>query len=113
MRIADDYELLVRTFLYTKYTHIPVCCYAQRFDGTNSQYADNVDSDGQGNIHDIQRRVRLTSIYYDVQIHNRLQQLGLDDSKWIKGDPFQTAKRYEKIHPTKHCEDIYIPDWAK
>ena len=68
MRIADDYELLVRTFLYTKYTHIPVCCYAQRFDGTNSQYADNVDSDGQGNIHDIQRRVRLTSIYYDIQI---------------------------------------------
>jgi glycosyltransferase involved in cell wall biosynthesis len=113
MRIADVYELLVRTFLYTKYTHIPVCCYAQRFDGTNSQYADNVDSDGQGNIHDIQRRVRLTSIYYDVQIHKRLQQLGLDDSKWIKGDPFQTAKRYEKIHPQKHCEDIYIPDWAK
>ena len=38
MRIADDYELLVRSFLYTRFTHIPVCCYAQRFDGNNSQY---------------------------------------------------------------------------
>ena len=32
-RIADDYELVVRSFLHTKFTHIPVCCYMQRFDG--------------------------------------------------------------------------------
>lgn len=113
MRIADDYELLVRTFLRTKFTHILVCCYAQRFDGKNSQYADNVDTDGQGNIHDIQRRVRLTAIYYDTLIHNRLKELGLNDDAWINGDPYKTAKLYEKIHPIKHCEDIYIPNWAK
>lgn len=113
MRIADDYELILRSFLYTKFTHIPLCCYAQRFDGTNSQYAKNTDSDGQGNINDIQRRVRLTAIYYDTAIHNRLVSLGLDDSKWIKGDPYKTAKLYETIHPVEHCEDVYMPDWSK
>ena len=114
MRIADDYELLLRTFLHTRFTHIPVCCYCQRFDGNNSQFAEaNKDSDGQGNINDIQRRLRLAAIYYDEAIHNRLEEYGLDDSKWIKGDPYETAKVYEKIHPTETCDDIYIPDWAK
>ena len=113
MRIADDYELLVRTFLYTKYTHIPVCCYAQRFDGNNSQYKKNEDNDGQGNIEDIQRRVRLITIYYQNEIHNRLEEVGLDDSKWIPGDPYESAYIYKKIHPTKFYEDVYIPKWAK
>ena len=113
MRIADDYELLVRSFLYTRFTHIPVCCYAQRFDGNNSQYKNEYEeSDGQGNIADIQRRVRLVSIFYQKEIHNRLEELGLDDSQWVEGDPYETAHIYEKIHPSKTCEDVYTPDWA-
>ena len=116
-RIADDYELLIRSFLKTKFTHIKCCCYAQRFDGQNSQYQESNDSDGQGNISDIQRRVRLISIYYDEQIHNRLNEIGLDDSRWIKGDPYETAKLYEQIHLKENYnefyEDIYIPEWAK
>jgi len=114
MRIADDYELLIRTFFKTRFTHIHICCYAQRFDGNNSQYKNEIpDSDGQGNISDIQRRVRLASIFYDEDIHNRLEELGLDDSKWIKGDPYETAHVYEKLHLLEMCEDVYIPDWAK
>lgn len=110
-RIADDYELIVRSFLNTKFTHIPVCCYAQRFDGNNSQYKKNSDSDGQGNIEDIQRRVRLISIYYKDKIHNRLEELGLDDSKWIPGDPYKSAHIYKELHPLETCEDTYIPEW--
>lgn len=109
MRIADDYELIVRSFLKTRFTHIRACCYAQRFDGNNSQFQTNEDTDGQGNIDDIQRRVRLTSIYYDKQIHNRLEELGLDDSKWIEGDPYVTAHIYQNIHPEEVCEDEYFP----
>jgi len=116
-RIADDYELIVRSFLKTKFTHISLCCYAQRFDGNNSQYKDNKDTDGQGNINDIQRRVRLISIYYGDEIHNRLEQVGLDDSKWISGDPYETAHVYKKLHTkgeyNKIYEDIYIPEWTK
>lgn len=114
MRIADDYELLVRSFLHTKFTHIKVCCYAQRFDGNNSQYKKEYDDgDGQGNINDIQRRVRLASIYYDTAIHNRLEELGLDDSKWVQGDPYETAQIYQRIRSKEICEDIYLPEWAK
>lgn len=113
-RIADDYELLVRSFLKTKFIKIPVTCYAQRFDGNNSQYKnDEQGNDGQGNIHDIQRRVRLISIYYDKAIHERLEELGLDDSKWIEGDPYETAHVYEKLHPEKFCDDVFFPEWAK
>ena len=111
-RIADDYELLVRSFLKTKFTHIECCCYAQRFDGNNSQYQKNEDSDGQGNIDDIQRRTRLISIFYDEAIHNRLEEVGLDDSKWIKGDPYITAHEYEGDKNAKHYEDVYLPKGA-
>ena len=40
-----------------------------------------------------------------------VEELGLDDSQWIKGDPYKTAKVYERIHPTETCEDVYIPKW--
>ncbi|MCM1217968.1 MAG: glycosyltransferase [Lachnospiraceae bacterium] len=109
MRIADDYELLVRSFFKTRFTHIRTCCYAQRFDGDNSQFASVEDSDGQGNIADIQRRVRLAAIYYDDRIHDRLTELGLDDSKWIKGDPYVTAHVYQNCRPDEVGEDEYFP----
>lgn len=108
-RIADDYELLVRSFLKTRFTHIQACCYAQRFDGNNSQYKENVDTDGQGNIDDIQRRVRLTSIHYDQAIHDRLIELGMNDDNWIEGDPYMTLKVYEKLHVMEVCEDQFDP----
>ena len=109
-RIADDYELLVRSFLHTRFTHIPISCYYQRFDGNNSQYNDKTEV---RNIDDIQRRVRLASIYYDEAIHNRLEELGADDSKWIKGDPYETAMLYHSDYNMKNVEDIFIPEWAK
>lgn len=109
LRIADDYELIVRSFLKTKFTHIMCCCYIQRFDGNNSQYKEYSDTDGQGNIADIQRRVRLISIYYDKQIHERLIELGLNDDEWIEGDPYETAHIYEELHLPIICEDQYQP----
>lgn len=108
-RIADDYELIVRSFLKTRFTHIRACCYAQRFDGQNSQYGSIIDSDGQGNIDDIQRRLRLAAIHYDKAIHERLEELGMDDSLWVEGDPFHTCKIYEKVHPIDTCDSEYDP----
>lgn len=108
-RIADDYELVVRSFLHTKFTHIPVCCYMQRFDGNNSQY-ENTDIP---NIEDIQRRVRLISIHYDEDIHNRLEELGSPDDKWIKGDPYETAAKYDGDKTLNALDDIYLPEWSQ
>ena len=104
-RIADDYELLVRTFLHTRMTHIPFCCYMQRFDDNNSQ-------DSGNNRADIQRRVRLIAIYYDEAIHKRLEELGNDDSLWVKGDPYITGHKYSGNMNLKRLDDLYIPDWG-
>lgn len=105
-RIADDYELLVRTFLHTRMTHIPFCCYEQRFYDGNSQ-------DSGNNRADIQRRVRLISIFYDKAIHERLEELGLPDDRWIEGDPYLTGHKYSGDTTICRCDDLYIPDWGK
>lgn len=71
MRIADDYELIVRTFLETKFCRIPRLLYFQRYDGNNSQ--DN------GNRMDIQYRVKVIADYYRKLIKNRFEELGVPD----------------------------------
>lgn len=69
-RICDDYELLIRTFLETKFVHINYPCYFQRFDGNNTQ---------EDNRKDIQRRVDIISKFYNDKIHNRIIELGRED----------------------------------
>lgn len=72
-RIADDYELLIRTFLETKFVHIVYPCYYQRYIPDSAQSVGN-------NRDDIQRRVCIISDYYHDAIHNRIVELtGKDD----------------------------------
>lgn len=72
MRIADDYELIVRTFLATRFMHIPKLLYIQNFDGNNSQ-------DAGGNRADIQIRVKEIAQFYSKQIKDRFEELGGHD----------------------------------
>jgi glycosyltransferase involved in cell wall biosynthesis len=74
LAIADDYELIVRTFLATRFCKIPKLGYIQFI------YNDN---NGR-NTHDlsradIQRRVRTIAEYYNKDIYNRFKELGLKD----------------------------------
>lgn len=71
LHVADDYELLVRTFLQTKIIHIPKLCYIQYL---------NSDSNTQNvRRREIQRLVRCIGEYYEPQIKARLEQLKLPD----------------------------------
>jgi glycosyltransferase involved in cell wall biosynthesis len=75
LSIADDYELLVRTFLNTTMLRIP-----------RLEYLQFIHNDG-GNTHnlsrkDIQRRVRTISGYYNQKIKNRFEELGFKDWAW-------------------------------
>ena len=70
LSIADDYELIVRTFLKTKMVRIPKLLYLQFYHDSNTQNATRKD---------IQRRVRSISNYYNEQIKNRFQELGQND----------------------------------
>lgn len=73
LSIADDYELIVRTFLNTRMVRIPKMLYIQYYHGSNSQNASRAD---------IQRRVRWISSFYNDRIRRRFEELGLKDWAW-------------------------------
>jgi glycosyltransferase involved in cell wall biosynthesis len=75
LHIADDYELVVRSFLGTRMIHVPKLCYIQYMNagGNNTQEPRRAE---------IQRAVRYIASYYDKKIHERFLELGHDDFVW-------------------------------
>lgn len=72
--VADDYELMVKTFLATKMVHINNTDYIQFYDESgNTQYDRNLE---------IHRLTWYISKHYNLQIHNRFLELGIDDYCW-------------------------------
>jgi len=91
LTIADDFELVIRSFLYSKICKIPKLSYIQ-FLYNNS---------GGRNTHDlsradIQRRVRTIAQYYNEQINARFIELGIED--WAYNErpdyPISAESRY-------------------
>ena len=74
LTIADDYELIVRSFLTSRFVRIPKCCYIQFYYGQNTQ-----DANGGANRRDIQRRVKTIAQYYNEAIKERFEELGMND----------------------------------
>lgn len=93
LSIADDYELIIRTFLETRFVKIPQCCYLQFFHGENSQNSTRAD---------IQRRVRSIAQFYNVKIRDRFTELGCydwaykNDFSW--GAPSRFGKEEEFVN---------------
>jgi hypothetical protein len=71
--VADDLEMIIKTFLNTRMIHVKRVLYLQ-YNNRNS----TVDN----NSLDINRRARLIRDYYDKAIHNRIQELGFNDWNW-------------------------------
>jgi glycosyltransferase involved in cell wall biosynthesis len=89
--IADDYELVVRTFLKTITCKIPKLGYVQfLYNNANGQNTHNLSRA------DIQRRVRTISYYYNDHIKDRFEELGLKDWAYEEnpGAPLNTASRF-------------------
>ena len=72
LHVADDYEIVVRTFLKTRMIRVPKLCYIQYISNT-AQWTRN---------RDIQRHVRSIRSHYDRMIHDRLVELGCEDFVW-------------------------------
>lgn len=92
LHVADDYDLLVRTFLSTRMARVPRLCYVQY-------------RNAQGNTHrvrgrEIQRLVRYLSESYDRRIHERLVELGVDDFVWQDGH--SSFGRLHQVPRPKH-----------
>jgi len=96
LHVADDYEIILRTFLATRMGHIPKMCYAQyRTESPNTHQVRN---------HEIQRMVRYISQWYDEKIHERLWELGVDDFVWKEGeDTFNRLHSVPNPELESHC----------
>jgi glycosyltransferase involved in cell wall biosynthesis len=96
--IADDYELIVRTFLNTEMVHIKKMLYLQ-YNNRNSA----VDN----NAIDINRRARLIRDHYDLQIHNRILELGKKDWNW--DDSLGHSQKFQNmIYSKKYYEEEQV-----
>lgn len=73
--VADDLELIIRTFLETRIIHIKRMLYIQHF-----KLGSTVDL----NSFDINRRARLIRDFYNLKIHKRIEELGFFDWEWDK-----------------------------
>ena len=74
MPVADDLELIIKTFLETRMIHVRKMLYLQ-YNNRNSTVGSNSV--------DINRRARLIKDHYDLRIHNRIRELGKFDHEWI------------------------------
>ena len=73
VHVADDYELMIRTFLYTRMVHIKKFGYIQYKYPQSQTHVRN---------YEIQRLVRYFCEYYDQAIHTRCLQLSDPDIVW-------------------------------
>lgn len=95
--IADDYELIVRTFLKTKMVRIPKLLYLQFYHDNNTQNSSRAD---------IQRRVRSISSFYNEQIKDRFRELGYRD--WAYEGNNQNPIMVESKFGEEECAVNYI-----
>lgn len=77
IHVVDDYEIMVRTFLHTKFVRIPRLGYIQWYNRVSG--AGNTQDDRRA---EIQRLVRHFRTYYNDRIHQRWLNLGVDDFVW-------------------------------
>ena len=74
LSVADDYELIVRTFLKTKFVKISKLGYLQYiYNNTNGRNTHDLARA------DIQRRVRTIMYFYNDAIYERFKELGVTD----------------------------------
>lgn len=79
LTIADDYELIIRSFLKTRFVGIRKLLYLQFFHSS-----DTLNNTQNSSRADIQRRVRTISTFYNKQIRDRFEELGIND--WAYND---------------------------
>lgn len=103
-QVADDYELLVRTFLKTRPVRIAELGYLQY----RNQGGDNFTNHRNALI---QKYTRMISKYYDESIHNRLVELKMPDTVFGKG-MYPNAQWWLNIdpNPSPRFEYIYKPN---
>jgi len=92
--VADDLEMIIKSFLHTRFIHVKHVLYLQ-YNNKNS----TVDN----NATDINRRARLIRDYYDTAIHDRILQLGFKDWNW--NDELKQSQKVQNRVPIRKYYD--------
>ena len=91
----------MRTFLKTRMVRVPKLCYIQH------RGDENVSNTHISRNKEIQRLVRAFSEWYDEDIHNRLEELGIDDYLFKKGEKsFWKLSTVKNPEVEEHCTII-------
>ncbi len=99
--VADDYEILVRTFLGTRMVRVPQLGYVQWRNRGGSIQGGNTHQERNA---EIQRLTRAFSQRYDRAIHERFLALGVDDFVWKEGESsFLRMGNVVNPTPEPHC----------
>jgi hypothetical protein len=99
--VADDFEIIVRTFLNTRFIHVKKMLYLQ-YNNRNS----TVDN----NSTDINRRARLIKDHYDLAIHNRILELGFIDWNWDE-EKKHSQKSQNRVLIRKYFDDEQVMNY--
>jgi glycosyltransferase involved in cell wall biosynthesis len=100
---ADDYELMLRTFLNTKMVHLHHYCYEQYMYNDNTK----VSNGGLGwKYHgDIMRHVRYIQTFYSKKIKQRIEELGKVDWAYDDSNPDCVRNFYHGLKQTYYGEN--------
>ena len=93
LHVADDFEIMVRTFLKTRMVRVPRLCYLQHIGYTAQQER----------VKEIHRHVRSIRNHYDRMIHERFLELGCEDFAWDEKNArfdYQIPNPQEESHAT-------------
>lgn len=100
--VADDLEILIRTFLNTRMIHVKKVLYFQYSSG---------DTTTDNNAQDINRRARLIRDYYDMAIHERIQELGFVDWNWIEEEG-NSQKFQNRVGVRRYYDDEQVMSYT-
>ncbi len=78
VNVTDDYDLILRMFLGTRIARVQKLCIFQNDDGTKDSIGGHIRHKS------IQRAMRHQQRYYECRIHERFEELGIDDWCWNK-----------------------------
>lgn len=92
--VADDLEIIQKSFLETRMIHVKKVLYLQ-YNNRNS----TVDN----NSTDINRRARLIRDHYDKEIHKRILDLGFED--WCWDEERQHSHKFQSHQPVRKFYD--------
>lgn len=98
LTIADDYELMVRFFLHTRFVKIDKMLYLQFYHESNSQ---------DQNRGEIQRRVRNIYEFYNEHIKGRFEQLGVKDWAYDENPTYPLATESKFNEEERFVNFIY------